>query len=326
MNCHSDMLIFQKIKNGISERNSVLNNSLICCNGIMHCGTTIDNLEWMGRAARWSKFTATASVGMIHNKHLSESMNILSQHLPGSGGGPYQEGGALYALGLIHFGDNSDVTMARAYYGTLSIEQRRTYSWTTPIQAHIIESGNDRFPRPKYQNYDSNTSDLFIANESDNIAMDIHRRISQTHIQSLSELNDFNRNDIAGVDLGIGTDFAAPVLNSKSSFRIELANPNDSPFIKGPRQTELNHMDDIEFDIGSNSSNGEGSATERTALINRISDDLQNHAHQFQHMNSHHKRRNTLTKKGTPKETHTTNNDLDLTQIKYVIRQSLRDG
>ena len=107
---------------------------------------------------------------------------------------------------------------------------------------------------------------------------------------------------------------------------IQLANPNDSPFIKGPRQTELNHMDDIEFDIGSDSSNGEGSATERTALINRISDDLQNHAHQFQHMNSHHKRRNTLTKKGTPKETHTTNNDLDLTQIKYVIRQSLRDG
>jgi len=174
MNCHSDMLIFQKIKNGISERNSVLNNSLICCNGIMHCGTTIDNLEWMGRAARWSKFTATASVGMIHNKHLSESMNILSQHLPGSGGGPYQEGGALYALGLIHFGDNSDVTMARAYYGTLSIEQRRTYSWTTPIQAHIIESGNDRFPRPKYQNYDSNTSDLFIANESDSFSTWTH--------------------------------------------------------------------------------------------------------------------------------------------------------
>ncbi len=52
----------------------------------------------MGLAAHWSKFTATASVGMIHNKHLSDSMNILSRYLPGSGGGPYQEGGALYAL------------------------------------------------------------------------------------------------------------------------------------------------------------------------------------------------------------------------------------
>jgi len=114
-NSHSDLLILKKIKDGISERNSVLNNSLICCNGIMHCGTTIDqflrdNLEWMGRAAHWCKFTATSSVGMIHNKHLSESMNILQRYLPGSGGGPYQEGGALYALGLIHVGDNSDKT------------------------------------------------------------------------------------------------------------------------------------------------------------------------------------------------------------------------
>jgi len=112
---HSDLLILKKIKDGISERNSVLNNSLICCNGIMHCGTTIDqflrdNLEWMGRAAHWCKFTATASVGMIHNKNLSASMDILQRYLPGSGGGPYQEGGALYALGLIHVGDNSDKT------------------------------------------------------------------------------------------------------------------------------------------------------------------------------------------------------------------------
>jgi len=114
-NSHSDFLILKNIKDGISERNSVLNNSLICCNAMMHCGTTIDqflrdNLEWMGRAAHWSKFTATASVGMIHHKHLDESMNILQRYLPGSGGGPYQEGGALYALGLIHIGDNSDIT------------------------------------------------------------------------------------------------------------------------------------------------------------------------------------------------------------------------
>jgi len=114
-NSHSDLLILKKIKDGISERNSVLNNSLICCNALMHCGTTIDqflrdNLEWMSRAAHWCKFTATASVGMIHHKHLAESMNILQRYLPGSGGGPYQEGGALYALGLIHVGDSSDLT------------------------------------------------------------------------------------------------------------------------------------------------------------------------------------------------------------------------
>merc|ERR1719229_1422257 len=61
-------------------------------------------------AAHWSKFTATASVGMIHKGHLAQSKSILQRYLPGSGGGPYQEGGALYALGLIHVGDSSDAT------------------------------------------------------------------------------------------------------------------------------------------------------------------------------------------------------------------------
>jgi len=120
-NNHSDMVLLCRIKEGISERNSVLNNSLICANGLMHCGTTIDqflrdNLEWMARAAHWSKFTATASVGMIHHHHLAESRGILQRYLPGSGGGPYQEGGALYALGLIHCGDASNEILAIRQY------------------------------------------------------------------------------------------------------------------------------------------------------------------------------------------------------------------
>lgn len=37
----------------------------------MHCGTTSDtflrnNLEWLSRATNWAKFTATASLGVIH--------------------------------------------------------------------------------------------------------------------------------------------------------------------------------------------------------------------------------------------------------------------
>ena len=37
----------------------------------MHCGTTSDtflrnNLEWLARATNWAKFTATASLGVIH--------------------------------------------------------------------------------------------------------------------------------------------------------------------------------------------------------------------------------------------------------------------
>jgi 26S proteasome regulatory subunit N2 len=58
----------------------------------------------LGRATHWAKFTATASIGVIHKGHRKESMKLLGSYLPtiGSTGSPYSEGGALYALGLIH--------------------------------------------------------------------------------------------------------------------------------------------------------------------------------------------------------------------------------
>jgi hypothetical protein len=48
----------------------------------MNAGTTTDtflreNLEWLGRASNWAKFTATASLGVVHKGHVKESMNIL---------------------------------------------------------------------------------------------------------------------------------------------------------------------------------------------------------------------------------------------------------
>ena len=88
-NCNSDFLILKQFKDVIPERNSTLNNALVLCNGIMHCGTTVDqflrdNLEWMGKAAHWAKFAATSSLGMIHHHHLDQSMNILQRYLPGT--------------------------------------------------------------------------------------------------------------------------------------------------------------------------------------------------------------------------------------------------
>lgn len=85
----------------------------------MHSGTTSDvflreNLEWLGLASNWSKFTATAALGVIHKGHFQEGMNILGPYLPqangndsGIPGAAYSEGGALYALGLIHAGCGS---------------------------------------------------------------------------------------------------------------------------------------------------------------------------------------------------------------------------
>lgn len=55
------------------------------------------------------KFTATASLGVIHAAHISEAMQLLEPYLPAdpadggvSPAGGYAEGGSLYALGLIH--------------------------------------------------------------------------------------------------------------------------------------------------------------------------------------------------------------------------------
>ena len=84
----------------------------------MHAGTTFDtflreNLEWLGLASNWSKFSATAGLGVIHKGHFVEGMNILGPYLPQQGvesgipGAVYSEGGALYALGLINAGCGS---------------------------------------------------------------------------------------------------------------------------------------------------------------------------------------------------------------------------
>lgn len=88
----------------------------------MHSGTTSDillreNLEWLGIAANWAKFSATAALGVIHKGYFEEGMTILGPYLPQAGaenpiqGAAYPEGGALYALGLINAGCGSGRTV-----------------------------------------------------------------------------------------------------------------------------------------------------------------------------------------------------------------------
>ena len=111
----SDPLIIKTIKDKQEVRNSVTNSCTVISHALMQCGTTVDtflreNLDWLGRATNWGKFTATASIGVIHKGHRNESMKLLGSYLPtvGSTGSVYQEGGALYALGLIHANHGGD--------------------------------------------------------------------------------------------------------------------------------------------------------------------------------------------------------------------------
>jgi len=53
----------------------------------MHAGTTRDsflreNLEWLGKAKNWAKFSTVGSIGVVHKGHVHESMNLLQPYLP----------------------------------------------------------------------------------------------------------------------------------------------------------------------------------------------------------------------------------------------------
>ncbi|GLJ52933.1 hypothetical protein SUGI_1127550 [Cryptomeria japonica] len=107
----SDLLILKTIKQSVEMRNSVCHSATIYANALMHAGTTADtflreNLEWLSRATNWAKFSATAGLGVIHRGHLQQGRSLMAPYLPqngaSGGGSPFSEGGALYALGLIH--------------------------------------------------------------------------------------------------------------------------------------------------------------------------------------------------------------------------------
>ncbi|XP_074657663.1 26S proteasome non-ATPase regulatory subunit 1-like [Tubulanus polymorphus] len=114
-NNKTDLQILRNTKDAV--RNSVCHNATVIANGLMHCGTTSDqflrdNLEWLARATNWAKFTATASLGVIHMGHEKEALALMSSYLPkdSAGGSAYSEGGGLYALGMIHANHGGEIT------------------------------------------------------------------------------------------------------------------------------------------------------------------------------------------------------------------------
>lgn len=112
-NNHTDMAILNKIKDSLEARNSIFHTAVTLANAFMHAGTTNDkffrdNLEWLGKAVNWSKFTATAALGVIHRGNLGQGQKLLEPYLPkdqvagANPGSAYSQGGSLYALGLIY--------------------------------------------------------------------------------------------------------------------------------------------------------------------------------------------------------------------------------
>ncbi|EFJ47427.1 26S proteasome regulatory complex [Volvox carteri f. nagariensis] len=125
---HADLQVLKNIKGAVDARVSVCHSATIAANALMHAGSTVDtflrtNLEWLARATNWAKFSATASLGVIHRGHLAQGRALMAPYLPrgdaaaaaaaaaggGGGGTSYSEGGALYALGLIYANHGQDI-------------------------------------------------------------------------------------------------------------------------------------------------------------------------------------------------------------------------
>jgi 26S proteasome regulatory subunit N2 len=113
---HTDLSILNKVRDSLEGRNSIFHTAVTFCNAFMNQGTTNDkffrdNLEWLGKAVNWSKFSATAALGVIHRGNLSQCRKLLEPYLPrrtSLGGSIFSQGGALYAYGLIYANHGAD--------------------------------------------------------------------------------------------------------------------------------------------------------------------------------------------------------------------------
>lgn len=109
-NNHTDKKVLNKLRDSLEPRNSIFHTGVTFANAFMNSGTTNDtffreNLEWLGKAVNWSKFTATAALGVIHRGNITQGQKLLDPYLPKENnvsGSSYSQGGSLYALGLIY--------------------------------------------------------------------------------------------------------------------------------------------------------------------------------------------------------------------------------
>lgn len=111
---HVDVSALNRTKNAFDSRTSMFHSAVSFQNAFLHVGTTADgffrsNIDWLGRASHWTKFTATAALGVIHRGNLTQGRRILQPYLPSGQGSAQSRGGALYGLGLVFAGFGKEV-------------------------------------------------------------------------------------------------------------------------------------------------------------------------------------------------------------------------
>ena len=110
---HVDDIWLKQLKTSVDSgrANSVTHNALVVGHAYMVAGTTYDsflrsNINWLGKASHWSKFTASACMGIVHRGNTKNAMRLLKPYLPKPEGGvsssPFSEAGSLLGLGILH--------------------------------------------------------------------------------------------------------------------------------------------------------------------------------------------------------------------------------
>ncbi|KAL6572752.1 26S proteasome non-ATPase regulatory subunit 1 A [Orobanche minor] len=103
----------------VGQANSVCYTATVYANAIMHAGTGITtfiekNQNWFARANGWAEFSITAGLGVIYRGQLQHGRSLMAPFLPQCGIHarpiPFAEGGALFALGLMHGTHKEDIT------------------------------------------------------------------------------------------------------------------------------------------------------------------------------------------------------------------------
>ena len=108
-NNHTDMLMLKHLMNDVGSKNSITHGACVWANAIMNSMTTNDsflreNINWVAKATNWSRFSATATIGMIHMGNEKDAEDVLNPYInaTGSQSSPFSSSGAYYAYGLIN--------------------------------------------------------------------------------------------------------------------------------------------------------------------------------------------------------------------------------
>jgi 26S proteasome regulatory subunit N2 len=113
----TDTNIVKNMVKSVEKSGSVVHLAVIIANSLMNSHSANDqflkeNMEWLGKSTNWARFTAAATLGVIHMGNIEKGLEIMKPYLPGSAvPSIYAQAGSFYGLGLIYANTNDDHIM-----------------------------------------------------------------------------------------------------------------------------------------------------------------------------------------------------------------------